>query len=140
MTGMKEGTGSDPFAEDVVDEPESDEAAEQEPAEREVVLEESSTSEAGSGTSTRETGRPSKEDIPYIFRRSRVTDERTLHSYYLRDHVDVAEQECRHEVQQQLGEDDEIPKADLREAALLVAYRRPDLIAEELRDWGYDME
>lgn len=45
-----------------------------------------------------------------------------------------------HEVQQQLGEDDEIPKADLREAALLVAYRRPDLIAEELRGWGYDME
>jgi hypothetical protein len=32
------------------------------------------------------------------------------------------------------------PKADFREAMLLAAYRRPGKIAEELREWGYDME
>jgi hypothetical protein len=56
-------------------------------------------------------GRLPKADIPYSFRPNRVTDERTLHSYYLREHVDVAEQECRHDVQQQLGE--EVPKGVL---------------------------
>lgn len=140
MTGMKEGTGSDPFAEDVAEEPESEESADQESAESEseVVLEEPSTSAAAKPPER--TRRPSKDEIPYIFRRSRVTDERTLHSYYLRDFVDTAEQECRHEVQQLLGEEDEIPKADLREAALVVAYHRPELIADELREWGYDID
>lgn len=85
MTGMKEGTGSDPFAEDVVDESESEESTEQDAGESEVVLEEASSGEAGSAAPARDAGRPSKDDIPYIFRRSRVTDERTLHSFYLRE-------------------------------------------------------
>lgn len=134
MTGMKEGTGSDPFAED-----DPEEETGQDTAEGEVVLEERSTT----GTSTaanppERTRRPSKEDIPYIFRRDRVTDERTLHSFYLRDMYEQIEEEARHGVQQRLGEN--VPKADLREAMLIVAARDLDAVADELREWGYDME
>jgi hypothetical protein len=138
MTGMKEGTGSDPFAEDVVDESEPDEPDDQGPSESEAVLEERSTSESSTTTSTQETSRPSKDDIPYIFRRNRVTDERTLHSFYLREMYEQVEEEARHGVQQRLGE--QVPKADLREAMLLVAARDLDAVADELREWGYDMD
>jgi hypothetical protein len=138
MTGMKEGTGSDPFAEDVVDQSEPDEPDDQELSESEAVLEERSTSESSTTTSTQETSRPSKDDIPYIFRRNRVTDERTLHSFYLREMYEQVEEEARHGVQQRLGE--QVPKADLREAMLLVAARDLDAVADELREWGYDME
>jgi hypothetical protein len=129
MTGMKEGTGSDPFAEDVVDEPEP-ESEDQDTDEPEDVLEESPTSEPR---------RPSKDEIPYIYRRDRVTDERTLYSFYLRSEVyEPVEEDCRHAVQQQLGEP--VPKADLREAMLLFAARHPDGVADELRKLGYDIE
>lgn len=48
------------------------------------------------------------------------------------------EEEARHGVQQRLGE--QVPKSDLREAMLLVAARDLDAVADELREWGYDME
>jgi len=138
MTGMKEGTGSDPFAEDVVDEPGADEqdepVLEEQPAETA-----SSEPESDVGAKPPErTRRPSKDEIPYIFRRSRVTDERTLHSFYLRDQYEQVEEDTRHGVQQRLGE--QVPKADLREAMLFVAARDLDAVADELREWGYDID
>mgnify|MGYP000129703136 CR=1 FL=1 len=139
MTGMKEGTGSDPFAEDI-DETDSEEPSEGTGSRGDSVLEEQSEpveSDPSTGASE-QSGRPSKADIPYIFRRDRVTDERTLHSFYLREMYEEVEEEARHGVQQRLGEN--VPKADLREAMLLVAARDLDAVADELREWGYDME
>ena len=136
MTGMKEGTGSDPFAEDVVED-DRDDAREQDTTAGDVVHEERSETEPS--TAARERGsRPSKNDIPYIFRRDRVTDERTLHSFYLREMYGQIEEEARHGVQQRLGE--QVPKADLREAMLLVAARDLDAVADELREWGYALD
>jgi hypothetical protein len=132
MTGMKEGTGSDPFAED---EPADQDAGTSENASPSVP---DAPSDLTAEVRTEPSRPTSKNDIPYIFRRDRVTDERTLHSFYLRDLYEQVEEEARHGVQQRLGE--QVPKADLREAMLLVAARDLDAVADELREWGYDME
>ena len=81
---------------------------------------------------------PSAEQIPYKFRRNTVKENRQHVPLYLRDHVLRSEKRFRTTVEEQLGED--VPKADLREAAYIVAQRHPDLVADELRKWGFDIE
>ena len=81
---------------------------------------------------------PSADQIPYKFRRNTVKENRKHVPLYLRDFVLQDEKRFRTTVEEQLGED--VPKADLREAAYIVAQQYPDLVADKLREWGYDIE
>jgi|GEM_PF-1597339 len=82
--------------------------------------------------------RPTMESIPYKLRREKVNEGREQVPYFLRAEVIDGEDELRDELEAILGED--VYKSDYREAAMVVAQRHPELVAEVLREWGYDLE
>ena len=133
---MKSGASeNDIFGDDSEEpEPEADEPTEStdaEPVDRE-------TERTTSMSESEPAEQPSADQIPYKFRRNTVKENRQHVPLYLRDHVLQSEKRFRTTVEEQLGED--VPKADLREAAYIVAQRYPDLVADELRKWGFDIE
>lgn len=136
MTGMKEGVGENPFErDDLVDERDGEADREQEPS-SEAATEptENSTQEERTSTSTR----GSKQDLPYIYRRDRVTDERDQIPFYLRDGtIDILEERLL-AFEEQLDED--VSKIDFRELALLVGVDHLDEMEARAQDWGYGME
>jgi len=83
-------------------------------------------------------GRPTMDAIPYKLRRDRVNEGRKQVPYFLREEVIDGEQELQDTLEQRLGET--VYKSDYREAAMVVAQRNPRLLAEVLREWGYDLE
>lgn len=92
------------------------------------------TANAGEGAS----GRPTMASIPYKLRRSKVNEGREQVPYFLRAEVIEAESDLRDTLEARLGET--VYKSDYREAAMIVAQRHPDLVAEVLREWGYDLD
>lgn len=88
---------------------------------------------------TERTGqRPSMDSIPYKLRRNKVNEGREQVPYFLRKEIIAAEDDLQHSLEQMLGET--VYKSDYREAAMVVAQRNPEFVAEVLREWGYDLE
>ena len=83
-------------------------------------------------------GRPAMESIPYKLRRNKVNEGREQVPFFLREEVTEAEDDLRDTLEELLGEN--VYKSDYREAAMVVAQRNPELVAEVLREWGYDLE
>lgn len=81
--------------------------------------------------------RPTIESLPYKLRREKVNEGREQIPYFLREDVIESESELQDTLEEQLGED--VYKSDYREAAMVVAQRNPELVAEVLREWGYDL-
>ena len=79
---------------------------------------------------------PTVDSIPYKLRRSQVNEGREQVPYFLRQEVIDAEAQLKETLESELGET--VYKSDYREAAMVVAQRRPELVAEVLREWGYD--
>lgn len=94
----------------------------------------SDQSDTGSGGD----GRPSMASIPYKLRRSRVNEGRDQVPFFLREEVVEGESELQDSLEELLGED--VYKSDYREAAMILAQRNPELVAEVLREWGYDLD
>ncbi|MEZ3117777.1 hypothetical protein RYH80_17810 [Halobaculum sp. MBLA0147] len=88
-------------------------------------------------TDTGSTEHPSPESIPYVLRRGTVNEGRDQVPFFLRASVVDGERELRDELESRLGED--VYKSDYREAAMVVAQEHPELVAEVLRRWGYDL-
>lgn len=82
--------------------------------------------------------RPTMSSIPYKLRREKVNEGREQVPYFLRSEIIEAEEDLQDALEEMLGEN--VYKSDYREAAMVVAQRRPELIAEVLREWGYDLE
>lgn len=82
--------------------------------------------------------RPSMSSIPYKLRREKVNEGREQIPFFLREEVINAEDELKGTLEGML--DETVYKSDYREAAMVVAQRNPELIAEVLREWGYDLE
>lgn len=82
--------------------------------------------------------RPSMDSIPYKLRRDTVNEGRQQVPYFLRDAVIEGEDGLQNALEAMLGED--VYKSDYREAAMVVAQRNPELLAEVLREWGYDLD
>lgn len=78
------------------------------------------------------------DSIPYKLRRDKVNEGREQVPYFLREEVIEAEQGLQNSLEAMLGED--VYKSDYREAAMVVAQRNPELVAEVLREWGYDLD
>jgi hypothetical protein len=92
-----------------------------------------------SGPDTAESdNRPSMSSIPYKLRRDKVNQGREQVPFFLREEVIDAEDELQNSLENMLGED--VYKSDYREAAMVLAQRQPELVAEVLREWGYDLE
>ena len=134
MTGMKEGVGENPFErDDLVDE--ADDETDDETASSSETAHTTTESEHEQRRSS--SGR-SKQDLPYIYRRDRVTDERDQIPFYLREEtIDVLEERLL-AFEEQLDED--VSKIDFRELALLVGAEHLDEIQTRAREWGYDMD
>ena len=85
-----------------------------------------------------ENERPTMDSIPYKLRRDKVNEGREQVPYFLREGVLEAEDELQDTLEDLLGE--KVYKSDYREASMVVAQRNPELIAEILREWGYDLD
>jgi hypothetical protein len=85
-----------------------------------------------------ESQRPTMDSIPYKLRRDKVNEGREQVPYFLREGVLEAEDELQDTLEELLGES--VYKSDYREASMVVAQRNPELIAEVLREWGYDLD
>lgn len=97
------------------------------------------TQEHAETTETTDEGdRPAMSSIPYKLRRDKVNEGREQVPYFLREDVIDAEDEFQDTLEELLGED--VYKSDYREAAMVVAQRNPELVAEVLREWGYDLD
>lgn len=84
------------------------------------------------------TQRPTMDSIPYKLRRDKVNEGREQVPYFLREDIIEAEDELQDTLEELLGET--VYKSDYREASMVVAQRNPELIAEVLREWGYDLD
>lgn len=75
--------------------------------------------------------------LPWIHARNSITDgrERTVQLHLQRSTI-TQERDVLSDVQSVLGEN--VAKADLREAALLVGLSNFDAVTDQLREWGYD--
>ncbi|WP_135305931.1 hypothetical protein [Haloarcula amylovorans] len=145
---MKAGSGDDPFAEiEERDEPAgvaddaTEAAAETTGRQTGAPVDDDDRNDATAGAdadaddATTESAPPS---IPYKFRRSSVKEGRTQRPIFVRPHVEERESDFLRELEDDLGED--VYKTDALEAALVVAMNNPDLVADELREWGYDWD
>lgn len=127
---MKSGTGDDPFAE-------SEDSSTQQSTSSDK---ESNAIDSGSQVEVdrEKSSEPESPTIPYKFRRSSVKEDRKQRPIFLRPHIEDRESEFLRMLEDELGED--VYKTDALEAALVVAMDNPDLVAEELREWGYDWD
>ncbi|MFC6976556.1 hypothetical protein ACFQL1_23155 [Halomicroarcula sp. GCM10025709] len=122
---MKSGSGDDPFAETGTTESSSEPQS--------STPDHSPESEVSDSDSDAETP-----EIPYKFRRSSVKADRKQRPIFLRPHIEDRESSFVRTLEDALGED--VYKTDALEAAIVVAMDNPDLVAEELREWGYDWD
>ena len=119
---------------------ETDDASNVERAAQESVELDSEGSEATESEHDTETAtdRPAMSSIPYKLRRNKVNEGREQVPYFLREEIIEDENKLQGTLEDLLGED--VYKSDYREAAMVVAQRNPELVAEVLREWGYDLE
>ena len=119
---------------------ETDDASNVERAARESVESDPEGTEATESEHDTETAtdRPAVSSIPYKLRRNKVNEGREQVPYFLREEIIEDEDELQGTLEDLLGED--VYKSDYREAAMVVAQRNPELVAEVLREWGYDLE
>lgn len=82
-------------------------------------------------------GQFSVDSLPYKLRRQNVNDGREQVPYFLRPEITEREEGLKRTLEDDLGET--VYKSDYREAAMVVAQRNPELVAEVLREWGYDL-
>ncbi|MFC5973567.1 hypothetical protein ACFPYI_19740 [Halomarina salina] len=130
MTGMKEGAGEDPFAE----ESSPSESPERDASESETVEEqESSTAETESKGATQQRTM----QIPYKFRRDGVQDGRDRVPLFLMPDTKSAERDALRELEDRF--DDDVSLTDLREALMMVGLDHLDEVAGHLEGWGYGM-
>lgn len=127
MAGMKEGPGSDPFADD-----ESDEKSDVDTTEVTETNDIPSTEPRSVETTTT--------DIPYAVRRQTVKEDRNHELViFARDEFQELEDDVRQAVADELGMSaGNVPVTDIREAYIEVARRNPDDMADVLLEWGYD--
>jgi hypothetical protein len=85
-----------------------------------------------------DTERPTMDSIPYKLRRNKVNEGREQVPYFLREEVIDGDADLQDTLEDLLGE--KVYKSDYREAAMVLAQRNPELIADVLREWGYDLD
>jgi hypothetical protein len=129
MTGMKEGAGEDPFADDTTSPaPASEDRSEA------TEVEEPDEPSAETATDERSDGRRSIR-IPYKFRRDGVQDGRSRVPLFLQPETKTAERDALRELEERF--DDDVSLTDLREALVMVGLAHLDEVEVHLEEWGY---
>lgn len=120
MTGMKQGAGENPFADDAGDAGDESSAGEETPVDEE-----------------REQTSHDPMRIPYKFRRDGVQDGRNRVPLFLRPETKTAEREALRELEETF--ENNVSLTDLREALVLVGLEHADEVKAQLEEWGYGM-
>ena len=122
MTGFKSGASEDdPLSADDSTEDGSDET---------------SGAPQSHPTETQQTDGPTVDTLPWIYSRSSITDGRPK---TVQLHLQQSTVEREHEALRDVPIEGTINKADFREAAYVVGLEHLDDVAEQLREWGYDL-
>lgn len=133
MTGMKEGAGEDPFADDsedtVTETPDQLEESTQSSASRTQDV-------ASESESSSDRGRESMQ-IPYKFRRDGVQDGRTRVPLFLQPETKTDERDALREMEERFGDD--VSLTDLREALMKVGLENLTEVETHLEEWGYGL-
>lgn len=144
MTGFKDGASSEGFGSTGSDESDDDDIGGGDDLESTDTTLGTDTSPDPSLGNVQDDGSdmvpaPTDGQLPWIYERNSITDgrEKTVQLHLLSDSLD-RERQQKSTVEDELGEN--VKKADLREAALLVGLEHVDEIADQLREWGYDIE
>jgi hypothetical protein len=130
MTGMKEGAGEDPFADNTEDDTETIESTTERPTASDPVME-------GGSDSDPETSQERSMAIPYKFRRDSVQDGRDRVPLFLQPETKTAEREAMRELEDRF--DDSVSMTDLREALVKVGLDNLDETEAALEEWGYGL-
>ena len=98
----------------------------------------SDTPDAAIHSTSDSVSQTARRDLPWILTRNSITDgrEQTV-QLHLQQSTVTTQREATRTLESELGE--QVKKADLREAALLVGLQHIDEIAATLREWGYDL-
>lgn len=128
MTGMKEGAGEDPFAE-------NDESTEPAATDHADTDDSPATTDSGGETSDTQQSNQQTMQIPYKFRREGVHDGRNRVPLFLQPGTKRAERDALRELEDRF--DDDVALTDLREALVKVGLEHLDEVAMQLEDWGY---
>lgn len=133
MTGMKEGAGEDPFADDggVGAEDTEPTTLDMDPA-AEGGSESEDIADTDSSKSTKQAM-----NIPYKFRRDSVQDDRDRVPLFLQPETKTAEREAMRELERRF--DDNVSMTDLREALMKVGLEHLDETETALEEWGYGL-
>lgn len=135
--GMKSGAGSDPFANS-----DDESTAEQKKTGQKPDETAEPTSDPNSKTTSSEqaqsTNTQTEDDLPYIYRREGVKDNRRMIQYFLREETEQIETDAQRAVEEELGTD--VYLTDIREALVRIGAEHIDEVADELRDWGYRLQ
>ncbi|WP_089385933.1 hypothetical protein [Halorubrum vacuolatum] len=128
MTGMKEGAGENPFADDESSEQTTSTQSSASPAEQAQPVQ----------SEDRANDREQRQiQIPYKFRRDGVQDGRERVPLFLQPETKRGEREAQRELEERLDEDVSI--TDLREALMKAGLQHLDEVEGNLEEWGYGM-
>lgn len=130
MTGMKEGSGDDPFA-DPISEPEIDDT-DDEPAIDAETTETPNDTEATTQSTSQQLS-----EIPMILRRDSVHSGRNRVPLFLQQDTQREERDALRELEDQF--DGDVALTDLREALVMSGLEHLDDVEEQLREWGYGL-
>ena len=134
MTGMKEGAGEDPFAEDA-ESTETKPAAQEEKDGDQASI--GSTAKKNDASDPQSSRQQQAVQIPYKFRRDGVQDGRNRVPLFLQKDTKSAERDALRELEDRF--DDSISLTDLREALVKVGLQHLDEVEDHLEEWGYGM-
>lgn len=136
MTGMKEGAGDDPFAEE---ESTGDESESQQSMSGETTsTADDPMTEADSEASAETQTANAEMTIPYKYRRDSVQDGRDRVPLFLHPETKTDEREAMRELEERF--DNTISLTDLREALMKAGLKNLDTTQEYLEEWGYGLE
>lgn len=130
MTGMKEGAGEDPFAEDEErtdsDSEDHSQLGDTQPSRRSVTE-----------PSAPQESKQRQIQIPYKFRRDSVQDGRERVPLFLHSETKSAEREALRELEDRF--DGDVSLTDLREALVKIGLQHLDEVEKQMEEWGYGM-
>ncbi|WP_458210167.1 hypothetical protein [Haladaptatus sp. NG-SE-30] len=141
---MKSGA-SDPFADDSSEEHESEEdeptaTREGDSTETDSQSQSETQTEQSDETvsSSSNTDRINRADLPLTLRRDTVKDEReNVHQLFVQDSTNDRAKDAERDLETLVGED--VYRLDAREAIYLAGMQNLGDAAEILREWGYDL-
>jgi hypothetical protein len=130
MTGMKEGAGEDPFADD-------DESMDTESVKQSGTDDIQTAPDTVPETTDRQQTGQQQIRIPYKFRRDGVQDGRNRVPLFLQADTKSAERDALRELEERF--DNDVSLTDLREALVEVGLQHLDEVEIHLEEWGYGM-